>query len=646
MEKKYIKDCEYNKDFLQISLGSAGEYDINAQENLVRGKTCCATRKKKDAKIIGAKEIEEIRLNLDGSAKSQLTPKYIKSQDTSEWSKMRETLTGYYGKYEVLKHLDKEDEPKIIAMADKLANQLIVDFARMNDPDYKVSSAGLCAPRTSSTFNRKEYSIRFGNLVAFKIYLYSGKVKEELHAIKHYTKLVSTLSKKYIDNYVKDYINNNKYQLLRLLEHDKRNWEELKKRHFGDVITEPKAMPVEVSEYEELSDFFDYLKSDGPVIENSVVDSEPCMKFNRGALYTDKRMDLCKQVVGPTHIGALMESLIPNNQVEHFLLGNNIIGREGGNQVGKYLEQKHNMKTWYLAGNDLDEEAIKPVVNGLLNDTTCTQLWLKRNSLKVNGIKEIARLMRVNKTIQVLDLHNTAVFDEGVEYLMDALKENRTLDYLYLDANGLTEASAKPIVDYFKYLKENNLKGVTSIWLDMNKLFDDAIIEIVKELKDYTYLERFCIGSNGLSDKCIDQIVESFTNHPNLIVLDIAMYKATSDLGVVTNNIGDLGVEKLKPLIENNNKLQFLTVMMNGISKEGINKMAESIVKNNSLIYFEYTQYNIEVSKKTSQAIRYKLLENRKNYEERCGKEVPTLRVLKHGRDIHFIDSIYRNNDK
>ena len=189
-------------------------------------------------------------------------------------------------------------------------------------------------------------------------------------------------------------------------------------------------------------------------------------------------------------------------------------------------------------------------------------------------------------------------------------------------------------------MNDNDLKGVTSIWLDMNKLFDEGVIKIVKELKNYKFLERFCIGSDGITEKSIDTIVDSFRDHKSLIVLDLGMYKATSDMGMITNNIGDDGLLKLLPLIENNNTLKYLSIHMNGISQEGINNMSTSVQKNNSLIYFEYTQYNVEIKKAVSRTIKHKIDENRKNYDG----EVPTARVLKHGVNISKIDSIYRNN--
>jgi hypothetical protein len=622
MESKYIKDFTRDNEHIKINLGIIDNDNINEIEETKQIKT--------------NPDIEEVNINLDQNTKSQLTLKYIKSQNKTFWSAAPNLLKKLY---------ENEDEnaEKIKEIGDKFAVQILkeMDSAKDGDETFIVSAAGMFAPRTSSQYDKKHRNTRIARYIAFKIYYETGKVKEELHAIVQYTRLISLLSKIYVKQYIKNYLDNNKHKLLRILDHDKRNWCELKKKKLSCAITQPAAMEVEIAEYDELKDFFDYLKSDGDIAVNSVR-VEPCMEFKRGALYEDKRMDLCKQVVGPTHIGSLMNSLETNNQVEHFLLGNNIIGTVGGEEIGKYLEKRHNMKTWYLAGNNLDSEGIKPIVDGLLNDTVCEQLWLKRNPLKAAGIKEIARLMKVNKTIKILDLQNTAVFDEGLIYLMSSLKSNRTLDYLYLDGNGITEHGAEPIVDYFKYLKENNLKGITSLWIGMNKLFDDGVEKIVKELKDYKLLERFCVCSNGLTEKCIDTIVDSFVNHPSLIVLDLGMYKATGDLGMITNNIGDEGIKKLAPLIENNKKIKFMSVLMNGITADGLDQVVESIEKNDSMLYFEYRQYNINYDGKKYNRIRTKLEENKKNE----GSSLLPLRTLKHGENVKYVNSIYRNNSK
>ena len=106
-------------------------------------------------------------------------------------------------------------------------------------------------------------------------------------------------------------------------------------------------------------------------------------------------MDLCKQVVGPTWIANLMESLQNNSKIEHFLLGNNITSNEGGKSLKKFLlnDHKTHIKTLYLSGQDFNSQAISDVVDGLENDTIVEALWVKRNPIYAEGMKHIRRLL-------------------------------------------------------------------------------------------------------------------------------------------------------------------------------------------------------------------------------------------------------------
>lgn len=128
-----------------------------------------------------------------------------------------------------------------------------------------------------------------------------------------------------------------------------------------EPITNPSAMPVDIAQENELEPFFQHLQSNVPAHPIHSDKNGDYISFQRGAHYTDGRIDLCKQVVGPDHIRTLMKSIRGNPHVEHFLLGNNIIGLVGGEAIGTFLSTHHRqsrIKTWYLAGNSLDAESI------------------------------------------------------------------------------------------------------------------------------------------------------------------------------------------------------------------------------------------------------------------------------------------------
>ena len=589
---------------------------------------------------------QTIKVKLDSTTKAQLTPKFIKSNSTSSWAKLISELDKIYLTTTDSTHVYSDENIEFVKTVGDLFVQGLTDDLERLKTNTKLTDCALFAPRVRSTHSRIDRPVRIVHYIVDKLFLSTGKATCLNNGIVSYSKIIGKLSKQYVDEFTHDFLMNNKYKLFRILEHDRNNWLALKERGLSKVITDPTAMPVEVSPLEELNDFFEFLKSNQSIELNNHLNPqtsrlEPCMVFNRGALYEDKRMDLCKQVVGAKWIGNLMDSLKPNDKVEHFLLGNNIIGPVGGKAIKDFLQSEHksHIKTWYIAGNDLNAEAISDVVDGLLVDTDCEELWLKRNPLKSEGVKHIARLMSVNNKIKVLDLHNTAVFDEGAKHLFESLKSNRCLDFLYLDANGITEVGAEYIAEYFDYLVSNGLKGITSLWIDMNKINDNGVIRICKALKDYHYLERISFGSDGLTDACVDTIVECLSTHTTLLFLDIGMYKSTSDMGLVTNNIGDVGAIKLCELIKLTKSIKYMSIMMNGITKVGLDAIASAIELNSSLIYFDYSQYGVENDQQLMNQIKNKLASNKTDSDVK-------LRILKHGQSIRYIDSIYRNNMK
>ena len=523
-----------------------------------------------------------------------------------------------------------------------IISQLKLDFINMQKKEV-ISDLGIILPRAQKSSNPSHL---FSYCIAMDYFPPKDtSIEQKANSRMRFNSFLSKLSTYYRKCELDEF---NKKTLFRQSRNNanKNMWCSLKSRPISDRVTNPTAMKVEVAPLEELKPFFDYLKSNKS-IEPNFFDKDRksmCHKFTRGALYEDKRLDLCKQVVGEPFIQELMDCLIHSDKVEHFLLGNNIVGTSGAIAISNYIKSKHNIKTWYLAGNNLDKDGIKYICDALADDSVCTDLWLKRNPLGPQGATHIKYLLEHNKTIDTLDLHNTGLLDDGCKEIFDGLRSNTCVKLLYLDSNGLTQKSAKYIAEYFDYLVANDIYGIDSLWMDINRFEDDGIIEIVKSMSKYRHLTRLAIGSNGFTEKAMEQIYESFKNHPVLKVLDLGMYKSTSDLQEITNRISDLGAEYVCKLVEENTVLEYLSITQNGIEIEGISKIIDAVQNNNSLIQFEIQQYGLVLSQELVKKFKIKLGENRINKAiSDVGKYV---RVLKHTEKIINIDSIYRNNSK
>ena len=402
-------------------------------------------------------------------------------------------------------------------ISNKFIQQLSIDEANSNI-NTKVSECAYYAPRIGSSLDKKYNIARNIALKKYKIDendLVRDFTTKKKWSYIQYQKLISNLSKVFKEQIEREYTLTGKFKNI-LKDSQRKYFCELKNKPVSNIILNPTAMPVEISSIEDLNPFFDHLKSNQPIEDTKI-------NFLRGIHYNDGRMDLCKQVVGPTHIDELMNSLKNNTQIEHFLLGNNIIGLKGSEAIAKFLldNNKPKIKTWYLAGNDINDEGAKLLSEALKHNTICEALWLKRNPIKPNGAKYIGELLEINKSIKVLDMHNTGILDQGVEYLMNSLKKNNTLRHLYLDANGLTHLSSRYISEYFDHLVTNNIKGITSLWLDINRIDDEGIITLSNSLKNYKYLKRLIVGSNRLTHLSAKALCENLNYCPNLKVLDI-----------------------------------------------------------------------------------------------------------------------------
>lgn len=582
-----------------------------------------------------------------------LGPNFYKSNNKSEWAQLIKLINNKIRE-------PSPDIETIKTMARTIVEQLKIDEAHVQAGEYaKVSDCGLFVPRLGCASNKKTNPIRLVNTMAEMLYCETGRMSVPLHAYIHWNRFVAKLTKIYVEEENLRNLLKAEFKMSRMMEHQRNSWCVLKAKTIAEPVGKPTAMKVDIAQKEELAPFFAHLASNGSI------DQAPYTQFVRGTVYPDGRMDLCKQVVGPTWIGDLMESLKPNNKITHFLLGNNITGNPGAKAIKEFLLGPHKGKiqTWYLAGSDFNSQAMNDLADGLSLDPDCNALWLKRNPLYAESGKHLRKLLESNKVIKILDLHNTGLglsekaykesdgryekylTNEGLEQLFEGLKVNESVKYLYLDANGLTSSSVNIIVNYLEFKTKNARPGIHSLWMDMNKLEDEGIEKLAKGLSQYPQLKRLFIGSTMCSNIGAKYIADAVSKLPNLLVLDMSLYKATADMGSIPNNIGPDGVEHLVRIIKESPSLKYFNCSMNNLDVESLGKLAGALETNTKIVYFSYVQYGLNTPQEIQARIdliiqRNRVLDPTHKYTQ------DDARRLRHGALIPNIDSIYRNNMK
>jgi Ran GTPase-activating protein (RanGAP) involved in mRNA processing and transport len=328
--------------------------------------------------------------------------------------------------------------------------------------ETSISDLALYLPRIKSSINKHS---RIGSEIANHLNAYNSSLfnadqnkKAKIISYNRYRKIISHINSH-------NQTTMNKYSItprihLQLARNNKQLFNELASVPLSDAILNPVPEPVDMSTLEQMKPLYDWFHQENQKKDDDLIEN---LKFLKGTLTTDGRLDLCKQVIGPIGIEPLLQALGNNKKVDRLLLGNNIIGDSGGQKIAEFIKSgKSELKIWYIAGNHLTAAGIQPIAESLENNDQVEGLWLKRNPLKAAGMIPISKLLQNNYKLKVLDLFNCGLLDDGLKILCDGLSKNRTLEHLYLGANGITVKGCQVINQYFNNSFDSNLNKSNS----------------------------------------------------------------------------------------------------------------------------------------------------------------------------------------
>ena len=511
----------------------------------------------------------------------------------------------------------------------------------------EVSDCAVNMPRPGGKLDKEQ---RTAHKLAFAMFPELGDPEDEkikIWGIIQYSKMISSLSAA-----VRERKSRQEEEKARPSKKVLRDRCLLRNREATDLpnaVTSPEPMPVQESPLSELQPVIEALSSGQPDFGDSDM-----VEYTRGVIFRDGRLDLCKQVLGTSHIAKVIDAMQGNTAVQHFLLGNNISGLPCAEAVSRHIKGglPPHIKTWYLAGNCLDSDSISVLAEAFIIDTHASSLWLKRNHVGAAGAQALGRMLMVNTTLKTLDLLNTGLLDAGVINLFSLLRDPQSvtgLRNLYLDGNGLTAECAPSIAGYFDDLVLQKKEGLFRIWLGMNRLGDEGATVILRSMKGYPYLQSVNLNSNRLTGACGKEIYETFKDHEGILALDVGCYKASIDLGMEPNALHDEGATSLAKLITENKSIRVLHVFENEFTDEGLQEIATALQENTQVLCLGYGQTGVRYNKDVMGNITTSLKRNIALDAEAAGlaekeKSLKLLfRRIIHGDDIGNIDSIYRN---
>jgi Ran GTPase-activating protein (RanGAP) involved in mRNA processing and transport len=188
-------------------------------------------------------------------------------------------------------------------------------------------------------------------------------------------------------------------------------------------------------------------------------------------------------------------------------------------------------------------------------------------SLNIKITEEITKALKVNKTLEVLNLSQNNLGESDMTYIADALETNTSIKSIVLSGNDADDAGFEAIA---KALKVNNT--LTTVNLSDNPIGYDGAKAIAKALKVNNTLTTIDLSANMIGDKGAGVIAEGIKVNKTLTYIDLSY-----------NRIGDDGAKAIAEAIKVNKTLTSINLFANEIGNDGAKAIAEAIKINKTL---------------------------------------------------------------
>lgn len=286
--------------------------------------------------------------------------------------------------------------------------------------------------------------------------------------------------------------------------------------------------------------------------------------------------DLFNKRVEYMQVFALSEALHDNNTVTDLDLSFNNIDDAGVATIARLMKFNKSIRRISLQGNSIGSDGATKLAESLSEagggGGGVEVLNLNFNPIGEGGGQEIAKMLRHNNTLKILDLGNTELGMKSLVSLASSLNEaNRTLVYLDVENPRLYSVQEEGTLHFSRCLAVNNV--LKAVKLGKHDMRDHGCLTLVSYgMVNNCTLTTLDLRCNVLSE-------ESGPHLARLIVENSTL----TTLALPSNNIKDNGCVHVAQALPYNQTLTSLDMSYNHIEEKGLLALAEGMRENTSL---------------------------------------------------------------
>ena len=263
---------------------------------------------------------------------------------------------------------------------------------------------------------------------------------------------------------------------------------------------------------------------------------------------------------GVVHIA---ESLKHNHSLQEINLSNCNISEKGGKAIGDALMVNRSLQVLDLQGNPISAGVVH-IAESLNCNHSLREINLSDCRISEEGGKAIGDALMVNRSLQVLDLHDNPI-STGMVHIAESLKHNHSLLEINLGRCRISEEGGKAIGDA---LMVNRSLQVLKL---CGNPISVGVVHIAESLKRNHSLLEINLGNCGITEKGGKGTGDALMVNRSLQVLNLC------------DNPISTGVVHIAESLKHNHSLLEINLRRCRISQEGGKAIGDALMVNRSL---------------------------------------------------------------
>ncbi|KAB1284224.1 Leucine-rich repeat-containing protein 34 [Camelus dromedarius] len=260
----------------------------------------------------------------------------------------------------------------------------------------------------------------------------------------------------------------------------------------------------------------------------------------------NSRLMAIERVTGED-FGILCRLLKNNPYINGLDVRYNLLSDIGACYAAKLLQKQHNLTYLNLMFNDIGPEGGEVIAKALHKDTTLKHLRMTGNKIENKGGMYFAAMLQINSSLEKLDLGDCDL-EESTVHLGHMLKENQWLVELHMCKHDIKNGGMKQLCDAL-YLN----RSLRYLDVSCNKITQDGMVCLADVLRSNTTLEVIDLSFNRMENAGAKYLSDTLASHNRTL-------KA---LSVVSNNIEGEGLVALSQSMKTNPTLSNIYIWGN-----------------------------------------------------------------------------------